>query len=139
MKTLNLITTKKIDTSTHKGKNNSIEKGTIISIAETDTIIFSNNKLRIKTNNNQTAISLPTNSFDFLIDGKVYPVFMTENTNEDINYYAMEMPFDRLEILTQLQNNGKTENIKKPVIKIKVSQEKLEKEIIQLNEIGPLF
>jgi hypothetical protein len=139
MKILNLITNKKIENSTHKGNKHTIEKGTLISIAETDTIIFSNNKLRIKTNNNETVHSLPVNSFDFLINDKVYPVFMTENTNEEISYYAMEFPFQRLELLTQIQNGFKNETSTKPVFKVLINNKKQEFSIIPLNEIKPLF
>ena len=73
-------------------------------------------------------------------NGKDYTIFLTESSEAVGELFAIEQPFNHLELLTQIQHpNEKTNLSNKQVLKTEIKNSTIYQTYIKLNEIHPLF
>lgn len=89
---------------------------------------------------NALSHKLPAGVLSVLDEGKNYTIFLTECSKDSSQLYALEQPFNRMELLSQIQHpNLETELNNRRVLKTEIKNSISNKSFISLKEINPLF
>jgi len=153
MEKLQLMLSKNVTKKEHKWLKRDFVKGEKVYLYSSNTYnCIGTNGLACSINGNEPFFELPITALQFNHEGLVYGIFMTESQGSYFSFYCLELPINRMEVLTAIQNNGHLiasymgesdkallESANIQVLKISIVDSCLNYETIQMKDIEPLF
>jgi hypothetical protein len=97
------------------------------------------NGINCTIDNHNTTEEIPMEALMLPYENFEYEIIMTENLGKTDVMYLKKSPFNRLDILSQIQNKAATKNGAKDVLKITIKNGSIQFKQIAISDIEPLF
>ena len=100
---------------------------------------ISDNGIHCIMDNHNAAEEIPMDALMLPYENFEYEIIMTENIGKTDVMYLKKIPFNRLEILSQIQKKANKKNGAKDILKITINNGNIQFKNITISEIEPLF
>ena len=97
------------------------------------------NGISCTIDNHNTTEEIPMEALMLPYENFEYEIIMTENLGKTDVMYLKKSPFNRLDILSQIQKKVATKNDAKDVLKITIKNGSIQFKQIAISDIEPLF
>ena len=82
---------------------------------------------------------IPLEALTLPYENLEYELFLSEKAGKTDTLYLKQPPFNKLELLTNIQNKAQQNNDIKDILKITITNGSIEFQTISISEIEPLF